>query len=202
MPSTEITTSATARTALTLATRSRVPASPCRCLYSARIGTKACENAPSANSRRRMFGRRNAASKASICSPAPNANAFRLSRASPVIRDSSVIALIVDSALSRFIDGSAWIRAARARCRLRERSKEIIMHRLFCPLQEAKVSANGQHFAGSQARPSGRSAAQAQHEPQIGAAQRDQEREEGDRRGRQGGGAEGTSAAAVRDRPG
>src|SRR5947207_1856398 len=35
------------------------------------MGTKACEKAPSANSRRRMFGSRNAASKASICNPAP-----------------------------------------------------------------------------------------------------------------------------------
>src|SRR5438477_11936830 len=69
------------------------------------MGTKACEKAPSANSRRRMFGSRNAASKASICNPAPNATAFRLSRARPVIRDSSVIALTVDNALSSFIDG-------------------------------------------------------------------------------------------------
>ena len=49
-----------------------------------------------------MLGRRNAASNASICSPAPNAAAFRLSRARPVIRDSSVIPLTVDSARSRF----------------------------------------------------------------------------------------------------
>ncbi len=49
-----------------------------------------------------MFGSRKAASNASICSPAPNAAAFRLSRASPVIRDSSVIPLTVDTARSRF----------------------------------------------------------------------------------------------------
>src|SRR5512137_2993173 len=49
-----------------------------------------------------MFGRRKAASKASICTPAPKAIAFRLSRASPVIRDSSVMPLTVESVRSRF----------------------------------------------------------------------------------------------------
>src|SRR5260221_14774797 len=67
------------------------------------MGTKACENAPSAKRRRRIFGNRNAASNASICSPAPNANALRLSRASPAMRESRVSALTVESVLSRFI---------------------------------------------------------------------------------------------------
>ena len=50
-----------------------------------------------------MFGSRNAASNASIDTPAPNAVALRLSRASPVIRDSSVIALTVVTERSRLI---------------------------------------------------------------------------------------------------
>src|SRR4030095_7244537 len=73
--------------------------------YSARIGTNACENAPSPNIRRRMFGNRNAASKASIWTPAPKNAAFRLSRASPVMRERSVIPLTVDRARRRFTKG-------------------------------------------------------------------------------------------------
>src|ERR1700674_742476 len=103
MPSSDKASSSTASSVATRPTRSRVASSPRERLYSARIGTNACENAPSANSRRRILGKRNAASKASICKPAPKPTALRLSRTSPVILDSSVNALTVDSALSRFI---------------------------------------------------------------------------------------------------
>src|SRR5450755_2407807 len=125
MPITDRASSSTANSVATRPTRSRVASSPRARLYSARIGTNACENAPSANSRRRILGRRNAASKASICKPAPNPTAFRLSRTSPVILDSSVKALTVDSALSRFIakracalrwsrgSGSEWVAQAK-----------------------------------------------------------------------------------------
>ncbi len=44
-----------------------------RCtLYSETTGTNACENAPSANSRRMKFGILNATRNASISTPAPN----------------------------------------------------------------------------------------------------------------------------------
>ena len=103
-----------------------VSASPRWRRYSAKIGTNACENAPSAKRRRRMLGSRKAASNASICSPAPNAAALRLSRASPVIRDSSVMPLIVETARSRFngaVPGMRAHRTARSR-RSGERTKE------------------------------------------------------------------------------
>ena len=41
-------------------------------LYSETTGTKACEKAPSANSRRMKFGILNATRKASMSTPAPN----------------------------------------------------------------------------------------------------------------------------------
>src|SRR6202171_884670 len=114
MPSTDKARSSTASSVATRPTRSRVASSPRARLYSARIGTNACENAPSANSLRRILGRRNAASKASICKPAPNPTAFRLSRTRPVILESSVNALTVDSALSRFIAKRAYASPTRA----------------------------------------------------------------------------------------
>src|SRR5512137_1484274 len=67
-----------------------------------------------------MFGRRKAASKASICTPAPNAVALRLSRASPVIRDSSVMPLTVERVRSRF-NGAAGARPPRAGSVARDR---------------------------------------------------------------------------------
>src|SRR6188768_4042842 len=66
------------------------------------MGTKAWENAPSANIRRRMLGRRKATSKASIAAPAPKKVALRLSRASPVMRETRVIPLTVVRVRRRF----------------------------------------------------------------------------------------------------
>jgi small subunit ribosomal protein S20 len=60
-----------------------------------------------------MLGRRKAASNASICIPAPNAAAFRLSRTRPVMRDSSVMPLTVDSARNRFNTSPGWRAVAR-----------------------------------------------------------------------------------------
>src|SRR5436309_7855570 len=181
-PSAEITSSTTASSAPTEPTRSCVASSPrCR-LYSARMGTKACEKAPSANRRRKMFGSRNAASKASICSPAPNATALMLSRARPVIRDSSVIALTVDSAFSRFIDGrgdperTARREMAQLACGANVDSAcENCAKRLLCPvfllsLQKTRIF-DGQYRASQEARPTGGGDAQAQREPKVGAAQ-------------------------------
>ncbi len=53
-------------------TSSRTSSWPRWTLYSETTGTKACENAPSANSRRMKFGILNATRNASIRTPAPN----------------------------------------------------------------------------------------------------------------------------------
>ena len=57
-----------------------VSCTPVRFLVSARIGTKACEKAPSANRRRSRFGILKATKKASVISPAPKMRAIRKSR--------------------------------------------------------------------------------------------------------------------------
>ena len=72
------------------------------------MGTNACENAPSAKSRRSRLGRRKATTNASIANPAPKVTARSASRANPVMRDTSVIALTEAAALRRFMgDGGA-----------------------------------------------------------------------------------------------
>src|SRR5690606_17465759 len=68
-----------------------------------RIGTKAWEKAPSANSRRSRLGIRKATQKASVNGPAPKARAIRMSRARPVMRESRVKLLTVAADLSRLI---------------------------------------------------------------------------------------------------
>ena len=89
-----------------LATRStsrRVPGSPCSTRYWESTGTNACENAPSANSRRSRFGIRNATKNASVAMPAPNMRAITRSRKKPRTLDTMVMLLTVASALRRFI---------------------------------------------------------------------------------------------------
>ena len=185
---------APARAALpTRPTRSRVASSP-RCRwYSARIGTKACENAPSANIRRRMLGRRNAAWNASICRPAPNSVACRLSRTRPVMRDSSVMPLTVDKALSRFTEdgGLEGAGGGRIASLARQAGNPVIMSgfsripQIFKSTRQDK-QLHGQFGPSKEARPAGGSDAHAQREPQVGAAHRGQEGEEGHRHRRQG----------------
>jgi hypothetical protein len=68
------------------------------------MGTKACENAPSANRRRSRLGILKATKKASVTSPAPNTRAMARSRTKPRMRESSVMLLTVASALRRFIE--------------------------------------------------------------------------------------------------
>ena len=58
--------------------------------FSDRTGTNAWENAPSANSRRRKFGIRNATKKASAAALSPNRAANTVSRTMPNTRDSRV----------------------------------------------------------------------------------------------------------------
>jgi hypothetical protein len=71
-------------------------------LYSARMGTKACENAPSANNRRSRLGMRKATKKASVSMPAPKIRAIITSRTKPRTRDIKVMLLTAAKALSKF----------------------------------------------------------------------------------------------------
>jgi hypothetical protein len=73
MPSAQVASKAQASTVATASINARVGASPSLARVAARIGTKACENAPSANSRRSRFGMRKATLKASVAAPAPKA---------------------------------------------------------------------------------------------------------------------------------
>ena len=66
MPSTQVSASAQASTVATASTSRRVASSPAVARVAARMGTKACENAPSANSRRSRFGMRKATLNASV----------------------------------------------------------------------------------------------------------------------------------------
>ena len=64
-------------------------------LYSVRTGIKACENAPSANSRLKKFGIRKATTKVSKSLPAPKTLSRTMSRTKPKTRDNIVIALTI-----------------------------------------------------------------------------------------------------------
>ncbi len=66
------TSSAAARVPVTRSISSLTASGPCFSLYSARTGTKAIENEPSADSRRMKLGILNAMKKMSIAAVAPN----------------------------------------------------------------------------------------------------------------------------------
>ena len=68
------------------------------------MGTKACENAPSANIRRNKLGKRNATKKASVAIPAPKPWAMTKSRTKPSTRDNKVMPLTVARARRRFME--------------------------------------------------------------------------------------------------
>src|SRR5690606_28191824 len=89
----------TASTSLANFSAASSPPSPC----SAReyIGTKATENAPSANSRRNVLGRMKATCQASAAAPAPSARASSMSRAKPNTRLMAVSPPIVPTFLTR-----------------------------------------------------------------------------------------------------
>ena len=87
----------------TCCTNSCVSAGDFFCRYSAKIGTKACENAPSAKIRRSRLGRRKATTNASIAMPAPKIRASTASRTKPSTRDSMVMLPIFANALRRFM---------------------------------------------------------------------------------------------------
>ena len=82
-----------------------VAASSLRAFTSASSGTNACWNAPSPNSRRSRFGRRNATLNASVSALAPKVREMIMSRARPVMRDRSVRLLTVARARNRFTAG-------------------------------------------------------------------------------------------------
>ena len=76
----------------TCAARSRTSPTSRFALYALRTGTNAWAKAPSAKSRRRKFGMRNATKKASAPALAPNAWAMTTSRTNPTTRDAIVLA--------------------------------------------------------------------------------------------------------------
>ena len=73
------------------ATNSRIASIGPRLRYPASTGTNACENAPSANSRRKKFGIRNATKNASAAGVAPKKYDNTMSRTSPEMRDRNVM---------------------------------------------------------------------------------------------------------------
>src|SRR5512134_465991 len=101
-PATETASSTQNNADPTWLTNSEVVSSLPRERTSASIGTKACWNAPSANSLRSRFGSRNATLNASVSALAPNRREISMSRARPVTRESSVRLLTVARARNRF----------------------------------------------------------------------------------------------------
>jgi hypothetical protein len=85
------------------ANRSAASSPPSPCSAREYIGTKATENAPSANSRRNVFGRMNASCHASAASPAPSTRAVIMSRAKPNTRLTAVSPPIVPTFLTRLL---------------------------------------------------------------------------------------------------
>ena len=78
-------------------------ASPVPCNRLENIGTKAAENAPSANRRRKTLGMMKAWNQASVTAFAPSTREKIISRASPAKRLTSVNPPIVPTFLSRLI---------------------------------------------------------------------------------------------------
>ena len=74
-------------------------------LYSAKIGTKACVNAPSAEILLSKLGILNATKNASVTIPAPKIRAIMLSRKNPNILETVVIPPTPANAFERFIMG-------------------------------------------------------------------------------------------------
>jgi hypothetical protein len=113
-PSRDTPISTQVMTVATASISALVGSSPRLAWYSPRIGTKACENAPSPKMRRSRLGMRKATLNASVISDAPKARAIRISRTRPVMRESIVRLLMVASALSRFkvrVGAGRWIGA-------------------------------------------------------------------------------------------
>ena len=99
-------------------------------VYSFKIGTNACENAPSAKIRRNKLGNLNATKKASVAMPAPNARAIIASRTKPNMRDTIVKLLTFANTLSRFIKPSLLAEIPSALRRHISMGKGIILSHL------------------------------------------------------------------------
>src|SRR6266568_4510218 len=169
-PSAVATRSASASSVAVRSASSLVAESPRRFLYSASKGTKACEKAPSANSRRSRLGMRKATKNASVAAPAPNSLAITTSRTNPRTRDTSVMLLTVASAFSRFMRELQLSPA--------ENLAPACATDYNCALSFR--DGHGEYEGRAQGGPSIRNAAQAQREPALGAGERDQERHPGD----------------------
>ena len=109
-PITQVSTSAQTSTVAVASIRRCVTSSPSCTRLAPRIGTKACENAPSANSRRSRLGIRKATLKASVAAVAPKSAATNCSRTNPVTREARVSRETVDAALRRFMRARALSR--------------------------------------------------------------------------------------------
>src|SRR5688572_4147756 len=144
-------------------------------LYSARIGTNACEKAPSANRRRSRLGILKATKKASVARPAPKARAMMKSRTKPSTRLTMVRLLTAARARSRFMLE-------------------------FRPFQEPRP-VHGEYQVSPQACPPGGGTPRAQHEPAHHRAHGDQERGQGGRRRQEGRRGCGAARLAARHRP-
>ena len=91
MPTTVTTARTRPRTAAVWSTKALTSQGARRARYSDNTGTKAWENPPSANRRRKKLGMRKATMKASMPAPGPNATPSTTSRISPKTRDRPVI---------------------------------------------------------------------------------------------------------------
>src|SRR5471030_82608 len=175
MPMTLTPSSASVSTVATRSTNSLVSPSPFLVLYSARIGTKAWEKAPSANRRRSRLGIRKATKNASVASPAPNRRAITASRTKPRMRDTSVMALTVASARRRFMP-RLYENA------LAQQGLNQYHGALSCFILGFH---HGQYRFGAQAFPPSRQTAAAQRQPALEDTHGDQGREQGNRGRRQ-----------------
>src|SRR5258705_4785745 len=86
MPSAVVTVSATSASPSTARSIRRSSGRSWRATYSVKTGIIAVDRAPSARTRRRMLGMRNATKNASVTGPAPNARATTMSRTNPSTR--------------------------------------------------------------------------------------------------------------------
>ncbi|MCY1303696.1 hypothetical protein D9M70_534150 [compost metagenome] len=91
------------RTPKTSSEKRRAPSMPFASISLAKSGTKAELKAPSANSRRKVFGRRKAVLKASATGPVPRAAAIKVSRIKPNRRLPSVAPPTVANFLTRLM---------------------------------------------------------------------------------------------------
>src|SRR5438874_3505118 len=158
--------SASARTARSMRRSSRCGRVT---VYSLKTGIMAVESAPSARSRRRMFGIRKATKNASVTGPAPKVRATIMSRAKPAIRETSVAPPIAPRAWTTWRSGAFTLKSPR-RSGMMQRGPET----------GSKERRRGEHEVLDQAHPAERAAPAPQPRHSHGGAHR----REGGPRGR------------------